>query len=108
MKKGVVKLVRDNVPRIITDSGRVPLFYQAGATEYRMRLRQKLLEEVEEFLGSEDVGEMADILELLEAFCCVKGIDFSCVDQAKKKKASVEGAFRQRLILTDIQSKKNS
>lgn len=47
------KLVRDRIPDIIRANGEEPITYQADPAEYRRRLRDKLLEEVDEFLTAD-------------------------------------------------------
>jgi hypothetical protein len=47
--------VRDKIPQIIKAKGLEPVIYTASAQEYATRLRDKLREEVEEFIASDDV-----------------------------------------------------
>jgi predicted house-cleaning noncanonical NTP pyrophosphatase (MazG superfamily) len=51
------KLVRYNIPQIIRAEGLEPVIYTADAEEYGIRLRDKLREEVEEFLASDNDPE---------------------------------------------------
>ena len=59
------KLVRDKIPEIITRSGVRPVTQVLDANVYQQELRRKLQEEVAEFIESENVGELADILEVV-------------------------------------------
>jgi predicted house-cleaning noncanonical NTP pyrophosphatase (MazG superfamily) len=62
------KLVRDKIPQIIRSNGLQPITYVADADEFAARLRDKLAEEVDEFIASDDdPEELADILEVLYA-----------------------------------------
>jgi hypothetical protein len=58
------KLVRDKIPQIIRSKGLEPVIYTASSEEYDTRLRDKLREEVEEFIASdsdpEERGGFAD------------------------------------------------
>src|SRR5713226_85246 len=60
------KLVRDKIPDIIRSKGAEPIIRVADGSEYQFLLRSKLVEEVEEFLASDDdPEELADILQML-------------------------------------------
>ncbi|MBT7706701.1 nucleoside triphosphate pyrophosphohydrolase [archaeon] len=59
------KLVRDKIPEIIAGNGDTAATHIATDEEYRGKLREKLQEEVNEFLEELDNGELADILEVV-------------------------------------------
>jgi len=72
---GEGKLVRGRIPEILRSKGLQPVVYTASGEEYRIQLRDKLLEEVEEFIASDnDPEEFADILEVLCALAEQIGI----------------------------------
>ena len=54
--------------------------------EYWIKLREKLEEEVKEFLEDESAEELADIVEVLEAMVVYKGYDGEHVQFIKEKK----------------------
>lgn len=63
-------MVRDRILQIIREDGAEPVTYIAGAEEYRNCLRDKLGEEVTEFLEADDAKapeELADVLEVVHA-----------------------------------------
>lgn len=93
------KLVRDLIPDIIHREGRVPVVRVADQSEYRQRLKEKLLEEVNEFLLDESREEFADILEVLNAVCLLNRWDVEEVTSLRRKKAAERGSFAQRFIL---------
>jgi predicted house-cleaning noncanonical NTP pyrophosphatase (MazG superfamily) len=64
------KLVRDKIPNIIEENDEKPVYYVADDEEYRRRLNEKLKEEVDEYLESEDTEEIADILEVVKNHGC--------------------------------------
>lgn len=69
---------------------------------------EKLEEEVHEFLSSDDehkIEEIADILEVLYAYCTVKGISREEIERIRKKKAEERGGFQQRIILEETKGK---
>lgn len=98
------KLVRDFIPKIIAEEQkRVPYSYRADDEEYWNRLKEKLLEEVNEFINSkDDISELADILEVIEAIISFKKISFDEITIIKNKKAQSHGAFNDRIILYSV------
>jgi predicted house-cleaning noncanonical NTP pyrophosphatase (MazG superfamily) len=96
------KLVRDRIPEIIRASGTEPTTYRAGPAEFRQRLRDKLLEEVDEFLTADDgpiaVEELADILEVVYALAADLGTTKDALETTRAAKAAERGAFADRVI----------
>ena len=93
------KLVRDKIPQIIRDKGLEPVVYTASTEEYGRRLRDKLREEVEEFLASDDdPEELADILEVLYALAGHAGTDRQQLEQLRATEARNRGGFADRII----------
>jgi predicted house-cleaning noncanonical NTP pyrophosphatase (MazG superfamily) len=92
------KLVRDKVPAIIRASGDEPKVHVARADEYVTLLRAKLLEEVDEFLSSNDPEELADILQVLLALAENLGIDHGSLEKMRSGKESRCGGFVDRIV----------
>jgi predicted house-cleaning noncanonical NTP pyrophosphatase (MazG superfamily) len=92
------KLVRDKIPQIIRDMGTEPVTRVADAEEYRGLLRAKLVEEVEEFLVSEDPSELADVLEVLLALAGDLGVDRDHLEKLRIAKAFERGGFADRIV----------
>jgi len=95
------KLVRDKVPEKIKKEGKVPKFHIASEGEYWGKLKEKLTEEVAEFLTKDSEGELADILEVLEEIYKFKGFDKKEIEKIRKKKAETKGLFSKRIILDE-------
>lgn len=92
------KLVRDKIPAIIAASGEQPITYEAHPVEYTTRLRDKLGEEVDEYLASGDPGELADILEVVRALAALAGIYPGGLEKLRAAKAEERGGFGGRIV----------
>ena len=96
---GQGKLVRDKIPQIIRSKGLQPITYVADVDEYGVRLRDKLAEEVDEFIASDDdPEELVDILEVLYALAENAGISREQLERLRAAKAVERGAFTGRII----------
>ena len=94
------KLVRDKIPEIIESQGKRCKVYVAVNEDYQQRLKDKLLEEVYEFLEDPCVDELADIEEVLLAIAEINRWD---VTGARLKKASERGRFYRRYVLQEVE-----
>lgn len=97
------KLVRDRVPAVIRDDGERPVTHVAGDEEYERRLAEKLVEEAREYRESQDTGELADVLAVVEALCEYRGIDADRLDALRLEKAEERGRFEQRIVLERVE-----
>lgn len=95
------KLVRDKIPEIIKQKGGTPITHIADDSEYWQKLKQKLREEVAEFIEAESAEELADVLEVLEAVSEHKKFDPSEITGIKNKKAKERGKFKNKIILDE-------
>ena len=93
------KLVRDRIPELLQSLGLVAETRVTSADEYGWRLREKLQEEVAEYLESESAEEIADILEVIDAICEHRGIDRGALDEMKAEKRAARGGFEGRIVL---------
>ncbi|MEK6793015.1 MAG: nucleoside triphosphate pyrophosphohydrolase [Nanoarchaeota archaeon] len=96
------KLVRDKIPEIIKSKEEKCSTHIANNEEYWNKLKEKLLEEVNEFIKSENREELADILEVLDAIYEFKNYKKEEIEQIKKEKAINKGQFKNRIILEEI------
>ena len=97
------KLVRDNIPALIESDGRTPV-YQCieDKEEYVRLLKCKLQEEVAEFLESDEVVELCDVVEVVHALIKAQGMLLEEFERLRLEKASVNGGFDKRIFLNDI------
>ena len=97
------KLVRDNIPEIIRNSGETAHILFLDDVSYLKELRKKLLEETNEFLESEEIVELADILEVIEALAKAKGSSLDEIMNLKIKKSIKNGSFDKKLFLEYVE-----
>ena len=99
------KLVRDNIPQIIKDMGKIPVTRIASEEEFWERLKEKLKEEIEEFLENEKIEELADILQVIYEIAKLKGISLEELEAVRKRKEKERGGFNKRIILVEIKNR---
>jgi len=96
------KLVRDKIPEIVRSKGKVPVTHVASEREYWEKLKEKLKEEVDEFLKNDKKEELSDILEVIYAMCDLKKIRRERLELLRKRKSRIRGGFERRIILEEI------
>ena len=96
------KLVRDNIPDIIRESGETPVIRTLEDEEFRECLGCKHREEVEEFLEESSLDELSDILEVLEALANLEGWTDGEIQRTRRNKAESRGVFRERIFLEKV------
>ena len=96
------KLVRDYIPEIIRRAGSEPVTSIADDALYARKLREKLQEEVAEFLNSGKSEELADILEVLYALAREQGLSPEAVEELRVQKGQQRGSFQNRIILEEV------
>jgi len=95
------KLVRDKIPEIIKKKGEKVISHIATDSEYWHKLKEKFLEEFEEFKKDENIEEFADLMEVANAIADYKGFDKTDIEKVKKKKVEEKGKFEDRIVLDE-------
>ncbi|MBE6144761.1 MAG: phosphoribosyl-ATP pyrophosphohydrolase [Firmicutes bacterium] len=93
------KLVRDKIPEIMIKNGAKPVTKILSDEEYKLELNKKLLEEVNEYLESDDILELADIQEVLLALINTTNMTYEEFEKIRKEKVSKRGAFDNKIFL---------
>ena len=106
MKRVYNKLVRDNIPEIIRNNNETPIIKTLNNEEYLRALKAKLQEEVDEFLESNDIAELADILEVIDALSTANNSSLNEVMDIKIQKAEKNGKFENKIFLIEVQENK--
>ena len=102
----VNKLVRDNIPDIITNSGRECEYEILDLNTYLTNLKEKLIEEaieVQNSLNNSDlIEELADVIEVIETIIKSNNLNFEKIIEKKNSKAMEKGKFEKRIYLRSI------
>lgn len=94
------KLVRDNIPEIISNNGGVAQVRRLDSdSEYITELTRKLIEEACEVAAKPSLEELADVREVLSALVKALGYTEEELQTEQEKKATTNGAFNDRVYL---------
>lgn len=100
------KLVRDEIPQIINHNGKKCLYEILDNNNYALELRKKLDEEITEYIEAENyedaTEELADVLEVINAYASIKGVSMETAENVRKKKAAERGGFSKKIFLIDV------
>lgn len=95
------KLIRDKIPEIIATKGQDCKIHTATPEEYRVKLIEKLGEEVAEFTKEPSVEELADILEVIQALAFLLESTPEEIEKIRAQKTEERGGFAKRIILDE-------
>ena len=102
MRKIYNKLVRDRIPEIIQqNSGRCEIATYT-ASEFRHALKEKLVEEAQEIVQTDEnslLEELADLYEVIDALMELYEIDIEEIKAVQSRKRDNRGGFRDRVKL---------
>ncbi len=70
--------------------------------EYRSYLNLKLQEELEEYLESGDVSELADMVEVINTIVKTKGVSPDAFEELREEKKKARGGFDKQLLLESV------
>lgn len=100
------KLVRDLIPDIILESGKEPITSILTDEEYVAALRNKLDEEIREYLSAANdndaLEELADILEIVGTLATVHGSSLDDVLLIKTEKNRARGGFEKKTFIIEV------
>ena len=97
------KVIRDKIPDIIKKSGNSCNIKKLSDDEFLPELEKKFREEVEEYLESKSVEELADSIEVIYRIAELKGTSKEKLEMLVKEKASKRGKFNENLFLVDAE-----
>lgn len=103
------KLVRDKIPDIIKVSGKTPEIFMLDDDQMKRATMCKIIEEANElndaFVSNNHVGvveELADLYEIISAFCNANNISQRDIRAARKLKNEIRGQYNNRVFLKRI------
>ena len=96
------KLVRDLIPQLIEEDGNETRTRILENEEYFQALKNKLKEEVDEYLESEDHEELADILEVIRALLDMHVITYDELEITRRRKLEENGGFTERIYPEEV------
>ena len=97
------KLVRDHIPEIIESTGKKAVCETITKNDdYLKFLKDKLMEELNEFLESDDVAELADMGEVMHALLEYKGVSVETFQRIRLEKLEKRGGFKNRILLKEV------
>ncbi len=99
------KLVRDRIPEIIRNGGNDCRTRILTQEEYLSCLEQKLSEELNEYLQSGQLEELADLLEVMKALVAAKGSSWEALEEIRGEKEEKRGGFREKILLEEVTEK---
>jgi predicted house-cleaning noncanonical NTP pyrophosphatase (MazG superfamily) len=100
------KLVRDQIPQIIESDGRRAVTRLLDDDSYRTALLAKLLEEAGEAgeASAEALpGELADVLEVVQALAKAHGLAWEQILKLAADKRARRGGFDRRIFLEYVE-----
>lgn len=97
------KLVRDNIPELISKQGKNVKSHTASDQEYWELLQDKFAEEIAEFQAEPGIAEFVDVLDVLDAIAEYKGFSGEEIEKARREKKEERGSFSKRIVLDEIE-----
>jgi predicted house-cleaning noncanonical NTP pyrophosphatase (MazG superfamily) len=108
MEENNSKVVRDRIPEIIKSAGRECAVNELSAFSFLPKLESKLKEEIDEYLESKELEELADLLEIIYRIAELRGSSKDCLEALRLKKKEEKGGFEKNLLLLDKFGEKSS
>lgn len=96
------KLVRDKIPEIITKDNKKAITKILNDEDYLTELNRKIQEEVKEYSESNNIEELADIVEVIYGILDAKNISIEEFENVRKSKVQKRGAFKEKIFLEKV------
>lgn len=96
------KLVRDKIPDIIKNTGKIHHCHILSDEEYLSELDRKLNEECAEYQADKSLEELADMLEVMYAIAEARGYSVAELERVRAEKAEKRGGFKEKIYLESV------
>jgi len=100
------KLVRDEIPKIIEESGKTCEVVVLSKEKYLIELKRKLIEESNELINAitrdEIIEEIVDLTEVINMIMCEEKIKLSEIEDKREVKNKEKGNFKKRYFLKQV------
>ena len=96
------KLVRDKIPETITKDNKKAVTKILNDEDYLTQLNRKIQEEVKEYSESNNIEELADIVEVIYGILEAKDISLEEFENVRKSKVQKRGAFKEKIFLEKV------
>lgn len=96
------KLVRDKIPEIIESDGKTFEIEILSDGKYLEMIDAKLDEELAEYHKDQNLEELADLLEVIQAAAVARGYSVEELEALRAKKAEKRGGFHERILLKKV------
>ena len=97
------KLVRDRIPQIIKENEEEAEIRQVKGHKLERFLREKVLEEAEEFAEEGEDKELADLLEVVDAYRKSEDLSEDELKKLMKEKNRERGRFSEGFVLEHVE-----
>lgn len=96
------KLVRDRIPDIIKENGERPRTERLNDNDVKAYIVDKVEEETSEFLESEELEELADLVEVMRRYLAVRDCSWQELEELRRQKKQERGGFEENIVLKDV------
>ena len=102
MSKKYNKLVRDRIPEIIEASGNTCITEILSDEDYLRMLDAKLDEELAEYHADQNIEELADLIEVIQACAVARGYTIEELERVRAEKTAKRGGFEKKILLKEV------
>ncbi|SET77133.1 Predicted house-cleaning noncanonical NTP pyrophosphatase, all-alpha NTP-PPase (MazG) superfamily [Natronincola peptidivorans] len=96
------KLVRDDIPKAIEENNKKCETEIVKGEELKQLLNEKLQEEVQEYLETNDVEELTDIVEVIHGILHHRNVTMKELEDIRIKKKEERGGFTKGVKLVKV------